>query len=100
MSTLFTLSQSWFDLPSLYEQIAYTVEGDAILLIQDAVLALQSPIALASFIAKADSNNVKVFALQEDILLRGIENKYQPVELVDYDGFVSLVTSHTKQVAW
>lgn len=100
MSTLFTVSKSWFDLPSLYEQIAYATEGDCILLIQDAVLAMQSPISLASFVAKAEAKNIQVFALEEDCRLRGIENRYDRVQCIDYAEFVGLVERHSKQIAW
>lgn len=100
MSTLFTVTKSWFDLPSLYEQIGYAAQGDSILLIQDAVLALHSPVALASFTAKAQLRGVQVFALEEDCQIRGIENKYDLVKCIDYAAFVVLVTKHSKQIAW
>ena len=100
MSTLFTVSQSWFDHPSIYENKVFAVGGDAILLIQDGVLALQSPIALASFTAKCLSNGIAVYALSDDCQLRGIESKCLDVELVDYAGFVQLVSNHQKQLAW
>ena len=100
MSTLFTISQSWFDHPSLYENKVFAVSGDSILLIQDGVLALQSSIALASFTAKCRSNKIAVYALIDDCQLRGVENKYSDIELVDYAGFVQLVSNHQKQLAW
>ena len=67
---------------------------------QDGVLALQSNISLASFLAKCESNEVRVVALANDCRLQGIENQYPAVELIDYPGFVALVCEHTKQVAW
>lgn len=100
MSTLFTVTESLFNRPSLYEQLAFASNGDAVLLIQDAVLALQSPIALASFLAKCEFQGISVFALTEDCELRGIDSQYQAVSLIDYSGFVSLVMDHEKQVAW
>lgn len=100
MSTLFTVRQSWFNQPALYEQLAYASEGDSLLLIQDAVLALRSPISLASFLAKCNVHGVKVFSLRDDIDLRGIENQYESVVEVDYAGFVNLVVEHDKHVAW
>jgi len=100
LSTLFTISQSWFDHPSLYENKVFAVSGDSILLIQDGVLALQSSIALASFIAKCRSCDISVYALNDDCQLRGIENKCSDVELVDYAGFVQLISNHQKQFAW
>ncbi len=100
MSTLFTISQSWFNRPALYEQLAFSSPDDSVLLIQDGVLALQSSIALASFVAKCEANNVSVLALKDDCDLRGINSQYKDIALVDYAGFVDLVARHTRQVAW
>ncbi len=100
MSTLFTIKDSWFNRPALYEQLAFSAPGDAILLLQDAVLALQSPISLASFLAKCLRVNVSVYALEEDCQLRGIINAYPDIGLVDYAGFVDLTVKYDKQLAW
>ena len=100
MSTLFTLSQAWHDSVWLFEQLAFASEGDAILLIQDAVLASHSELSLGSFLAKCEAMNVSVFALQEDCQMRGVKNKYAQLNLVGYTGFVDLVCQHDKQVAW
>ncbi len=67
---------------------------------QDGVLALNSELALASFAAKCEALNIGVFALLEDCKLRGVENKQTQVSLLDYRGFVALVASHTRQIAW
>ena len=100
MSTLFTLSRSWHQTTGLFEQLAFAQKGDAILLIEDAVLAMQSPITLASFISKCANADVAVYALLDDLRLRGIDNKYCEINLIDYAGFVELVEEHSKQVAW
>ncbi len=100
MSTLFTVSVSWFNKPALYEQLMFASEGDAILLIQDAVLALQSPIALASFVAKCNNAGIEVLALDDDLKMRDIDSKYAQIQTTDYQGFVELVISHDKQVAF
>jgi tRNA 2-thiouridine synthesizing protein B len=84
----------------LYEQLAFAGRGDAVLLLQDGVLAAQSPIALSSFLAKCHAFGVQVYVLQEDCILRGIQNQYQQLQAVDYAGFVNLVAAHDKQVAW
>ena len=99
-TSLFTLSKSWHESTWLYESLVFASEGDAILLTQDAVLALQSPITLASFLAKCESISVGVYALQEDCSLRGVENQYPNIQLIDYKGFVELVIEHSKQVSW
>ncbi|MEM7358289.1 MAG: sulfurtransferase complex subunit TusB [Pseudomonadota bacterium] len=97
---MFTLSRSWHDASWLYEQLGFASAGDTVLLMQDGVLALQSNISLASFLAKCVSSEVRVAALANDCQLRGIENQYPAIELIDYPGFVDLVCSHDKQVAW
>ncbi len=100
MSSLFVLNRSWHDTVWLFEQMAFASEGDAILLIEDAVLALHSPISLGSLLAKCCSMNITVYALKSDCDLRGIENKYSTISMIDYAGYVQLVIAHDKQVAW
>jgi tRNA 2-thiouridine synthesizing protein B len=97
---LFTVSKSWFEAAWIYENLAFAYTGDSILLIQEGVLALQSSITLKSFLAKCESNSVKVFALKDDCDLRGITNRYQNIQLLDYHGFVELVIENKKQVSW
>ncbi len=100
MSTLFTINRSWFTQAWLFEQLAFAEAGDAILLIEDGVLSLQSPVALASFMAKCSAGNITVFALRDDIQLRGVENQYASVTIVDYPALVDLAVELDKQVAW
>lgn len=100
MSTLFTLSAAWHDCVWLHEQLAFAQSGDAILLIQDGVLAVHSRTTLASFLAKCQVMNINVHVLQDDCLLRGVDNKYTAINAVDYAGFVALVSEHEMQVSW
>lgn len=100
MTTLFTINKSWHNSTWLFEQLMFASEGDSILLLEDAVLCIDSQVTLASFVAKCRSRKIDVFALREDTRLRGVENRFNDIELVDYAGFVALVTQHDKQVAW
>lgn len=125
MSTVFTINQSWFNRPAVYEQLAFASSGDAIVLIEDAVLALQSPISLASFLAKCERLSINVYYLINDCRLRGIDIQYShdqsdlaeantaqantaqaravesnAIQAIDYAGFVALVADHAKHVAW
>lgn len=120
MSTVFTINQSWFNRPAVYEQLAFASSGDAIVLIEDAVLALQSPISLASFLAKCERLSISVYYLINDCRLRGIDIQYShdqsdlaeantahvrasesnAIQAIDYAGFVALVADHAKHVAW
>lgn len=99
-TTLHTVSRSWHDSTWLFEQLAFASRGDTILLMQDAVLALQSPITLASFLAKCSVQGIGVTVLEDDRVLRGIENMYADIPAIDYAGFVELCSKHDKQVAW
>lgn len=100
MTTLFTINQSWYNSTWLYEQLCLAQSGDAILLIEDAVLALQSPITLASFVAKCEAEEIAVYALQDDCTLRGVSNQHSAVQQIDYVAWVELVAQHQKMVAW
>lgn len=100
MSTLFTLSKAWHDSVWLFEQLAFSSDGDAILLIEDATLAAHSPVSLASFIAKCQAMNVAVYLLEEDAKMRGVVNQYPSLAQASYVDFVGLLVQHDKQVAW
>lgn len=100
MSSLITISRPWHTAVPLFESLAFANASDSILLLQDAVYALQSNINLASFVAKCQANQIEVFALQEDCAMRGVDNKYPQISLIDSAEFVGLVVKHEKQVAW
>ena len=99
-STLHTIASSWHDSTWLFEQLAFASKGDAILLIQDAVLAVHSPLSLGSFVAKCQAKGVALAVLTDDMKLRGVTNHYDAIQPVDYAGFVDLVVQHGKQVSW
>lgn len=94
------INRSWHDQVALFEPLCFAGAGDTILLLEDGVLALQSPITLASFLAKCEANQISVSALFDDCRIRGIDNKYPQINLVDYSGYVDLVVAHDKQIAW
>jgi sulfur relay protein TusB/DsrH len=100
MSTLITINRSWHAEPWLYEKRFLASAGDAILLIEDAVLSLQSPLALASFLAKCRAEQVTVIALERDVLGRGVNNAYEDIDLICDAEFVAQVVKHDKQLAW
>jgi len=63
-------------------------------------MAIHSPLSLGSFLAKCHSNDVAVYCLQDDVSLRGVDNKYSQIKLIEYAGFVELVAQYNKQVSW
>lgn len=100
MSQVATIRESWFRSPWLYERLLFTDTGDAIVLLEDAVLALHTPLPLSSFLAKCEARGVCVFAMAEDCRMRGIENQQPAVQLIEDAEFVDLIVEHDKQVAW
>ena len=100
MSNLFTVSKSWHDAVWLYEALGFASPGDTILLIEDGVLACHSELSLASFVAKCIAADINVCALESDIEMRGVTNKYEDITPVNYAQFVELVIQNDKHIAW
>lgn len=100
MTSLHTLSKSWHGASWLYEQLAFAYAGDAIVLLEDAVLAAHSPLTLGSFLAKCKAQQITVYILKEDCRLRGIDSQYPSLQSIDRQALVRLVVEHDKQVAW
>lgn len=94
------MSKSWHQSSWLYESLAFANEGDAILLLGDAVQCADAPITLASFVAKCGMQGVAVYVLESDMQLRGVGAPLQGIQVVDDTGFVNLVVEHQKQIAW
>ncbi len=100
MSLLHTINKSPFDRNSFDSCVAHVRKGSSILLIEDGVYAATQGTAAAK---KLESlmKDVKVYALQPDVNTRGMQSKMlDGVNLVDYGGFVDLVTRHTAVQAW
>lgn len=75
-------------------------DGDAVLLIEDAVYAATHALAARCGLAGA-LPRLKVFALQPDLEARGIAARRVPaVEPVEYGGFVELVATHSTTQSW
>ena len=76
-------------------------DGHSVLLIEDAVLAVQPDCAVASLLDTIMAQ-LQLFVLSEDLLVRGIslnqlEGKIEPV---NYAGFVDLVAEHKQVQSW
>jgi sulfur relay protein TusB/DsrH len=67
---------------------------------QDAVFALQSPILLASFVAKCEASNIHIYCLKTDCEIRGIDCPNSPVRCIDDEQWLELVINFDKQVAF
>lgn len=78
--------------------LAILTETDAVLLLQDGVTAA---IKKTSFLTKLTASPAKIFALQPDIIARGLTHLIDPqIILIDYNGFVELTEEHSNQVVW
>ena len=75
-------------------------DGSALLLIEDGIYAATQGAAAASGIAAATAR-LKVYALQPDVLARGMAGRLvEGVTPVSYAGFVDLVTTHRTNQSW
>lgn len=74
--------------------INYASESDSILLSGDAVYAIFN----TDLINKLSS--FSLYLLESDISARGLINKANSYQLIDYVQFVSLVEQHSKVISW
>ena len=101
MSTLHTINKSPFDRDSLGSCLRVISDDGAILLTEDGVYAAMKGTRVADAVASAAST-YSVYVLGPDVMARGLsdENIIDGISVVDYDGFVDLVTEHDKVNAW
>ncbi|WON76699.1 sulfurtransferase complex subunit TusB [Serratia sp. UGAL515B_01] len=94
---LFTLSHSptHCDLPAL---LKLTEEGDALLLMQDGVLAGLAGSAWLDLLLNAPA---KLYALRNDLDARGLAGCISHnITVIGYTHFVELTVKHRSQMAW
>ncbi len=94
---LYTLSHSptRCDLPAL---LRLTREGDALLLLQDGVLAGLAGSASLDLLLNAP---ISLYALQNDLDARGVSGHFShKITVVGYNHFVELTEKHRSQMAW
>ena len=101
MSMLHTVNKSPFDRDSLGSCLRVIADDGAILLTEDGVYAAMQGTRMADTVAAA-AKNYSVYVLGPDLAARGMsEDKViDGISVVDYDGFVDLVTQHDKVSAW
>jgi sulfur relay protein TusB/DsrH len=94
--TLFIISKSPFLHTEAANALELVSEGDTILLIHDAVVALKhAPDDFWTALESLAGKKVNLYALEEDCEARGIVSDDA---LVNYDGFVDLIVSADKVV--
>lgn len=100
MSILHMVNKSPFENQSLRSCIDHASDGDAILMIEDAVYGAVAGTAASSQLAAG--KNLSIFALGPDLEARGITKAKLATGLtvVDYNGFVDLAVEYDKTLSW
>ncbi len=97
MNTLHTLNASAREHGDLFARLLRSATaGDTLLLLENGVYNLSDANALQAI---ADAG-LTLFALQADIVARGLAAAGAAANSVDDDGFVALACSHRKVVSW
>ncbi len=99
MATLHTVNKSPFESATFETCLGLAKSGSTILLIEDGIYAATAGTRFADIISNADGVNFAV--LGPDAQARGVDSKLADgIKVVDYDGFVDLVTEHDKVQTW
>lgn len=101
MAMLHTVNKSPFEKRSLDGALCHAIDGAAILMIEDGIYGALKGTAVSSKIEKA-LGNLKIYVLGPDLKARGMTEDHvvDGVKVVDYAGFVDLVTEYDKVQAW
>ncbi|MBI3434026.1 MAG: sulfurtransferase complex subunit TusB [Proteobacteria bacterium] len=101
MPTLHTINKSPFERSSFASALNHLLPGDALLMIEDGVVGARKSSAFAGRL-EAAAKTCRVYVLGPDLAARGIAEKdvVAGATLVDYGGFVDLVTGHDRTQAW
>ena len=98
---LHTVNKSPFERNTLTSCLRVAKPGSAVLLIEDGVYAALNEAEHATEITSR-MNDFSFYVLGPDIKARGLENKplIDGLTVVDYHGFVDLVTQHNSVQSW
>lgn len=101
MSMLHIVNKSPFERVALESCLNHAVEGDAILLIEDAAVGAVDGSKMADQI-KAAMADKSIYVLGGDLNARGMSDDriINGITVVDYDGFVDLVADNEKTQSW
>ncbi len=97
---LHIVNKSPFEKNALDSCLRFGRDGSAVLLIEDGVYAVTRG-NIAEPKIKAALGTMKIYALRPDLEARGMQHTVMDgIELVDYGGFVDLVTGHSAVQSW
>ncbi len=101
MAMLHTVNKSPFERRTLDSALRHAVKGSGVLLIEDGVYAAFEGTVVAEKV-KAALEDHKIYVLGPDVTARGMSegNVIEGLEVIDYGGFVDLVTEYDKVQAW
>lgn len=102
MAMLHTVNKSPFEKRSLDSALTHAADGAGILMIEDGIFGALKGTAVTGKVQKALGNKLKVYVLGPDLKARGMteDQVIDGVQVVDYAGFVDLVTEYDKVQAW
>ena len=100
MPTLHMVNKSPFERNALQSCLAHALDGDGVLLFEDGVYGAIKGSSVSGDVE--GKGGVKIYVLGADLGARGIESGrlIQGITVVDYPGFVDLVTSHDRSQSW
>lgn len=101
MSQLHIVNKSPFERNALTSCLGHALPGDAILLIEDAVVGAIAGSAAASQLDAALADK-SIYVLEEDLAARGMQTArvLAGIQCVDYGGFVDLTVHNAKTQSW
>ncbi len=101
MSTLHTVNKSPYERVSLASCLRHTLPGDAVLLIEDAVVGARKTGGAAAMLTEA-AKTCTIYALGPDLAARGVPESElaDGVKVTDYAGFVDLTVQHNRTQSW
>jgi tRNA 2-thiouridine synthesizing protein B len=101
VATLHTVNKSPFERLTLQSCLGHLLPGDTVLMIEDGVIGARKGSSAAAAVAGA-LKSAKVCVLGPDLAARGMrpDQIIDGITVVDYAGFVDLVTNHDRTQAW
>lgn len=101
MAMLHIVNKSPFERNALASCLGHALEGDSVLLIEDAAVGAISGSAFAGQLTAALADK-SVYVLGADLVARGMqENRVvEGIQVVDYAGFVDLTVDNEKTQSW
>jgi tRNA 2-thiouridine synthesizing protein B len=101
MTTLHTVNKSPFERRSMASCLAHAVDGDSILMIEDAVVGARKGGMIETNVRQRQ-RACMIYVLGPDLAARGLnpDDLIEGIQVVDYAGFVDLAIHNARVCAW